>query len=79
MDEARYQITVEGHLDRSHWQRWFAGMDVSPMTDGTTRLIGQVSDQAALHGVLEKIRDLGLVLITVRRLDKQMEQTLRRE
>jgi hypothetical protein len=69
MDDVRYQITVEGHLDRSHWQRWFAGMDLSLQADGTTTLGGQVPDQAALHGLLEKIRDLGLVLIAVQRID----------
>lgn len=69
MDEARYQITVEGHLDRSRWQRWFTGMDISLKANRTTTLSGRVPDQAALHGLLEKIRDLGLVLIAVERLE----------
>ena len=62
-----YEIEVEGHLDRSRWSRWFDGLEVTPREEGTTVLCGPVADQAALHGLLGKVRDLGLVLISVRR------------
>ena len=60
----RYDIRIGGHLDR-HWSAWFDDLVVTPETDGTTKLSGPVADQAALHGVLTKVRDLGLVLISV--------------
>jgi len=66
MISVRYEITVEGHLDRRRWSRWFEGMDVVPADGGTTTICGPVADQAALHGVLAKVRDLGLVLVSVR-------------
>ena len=69
MPSAHYEIRVEGHLDRSRWSRWFDGMEVRPAEDGTTVLSGLVADQAALHGLLAKVRDLGLPLINVCRLD----------
>ena len=64
---ARYEIRIEGLLD-SHWAAWFEGLQLS--NDGTQTVIsGPLADQPALHGLLAKIRDLGLCLISVRRLD----------
>jgi hypothetical protein len=62
-----YDITVEGHLDRSRWSRWFEGMDIVLTDDGNTTISGWVADQSALHGVLAKIRDLGLPLVALQR------------
>ena len=59
-----YGIRIGGHLDE-RWSAWFDGLDVTPESEGTTRLSGVVPDQAALHGVLTKVRDLGLVLVSV--------------
>ena len=64
---AHYEIRVEGVLDR-RWAAWFGGLHVE--TDGTQTVIsGLLADQPALHGLLAKIRDLGLCLISVHRLD----------
>ncbi len=57
-----YEIRVEGELGEQ-WSEWFAGMTVTSGPDGTTILWGMVADQAALHGVLARIRDLGLPLL----------------
>ncbi|WP_404380459.1 hypothetical protein LL946_10680 [Knoellia locipacati] len=57
-------LRVDGHLD-PHWSASFAGLDLSHGTDGTTTLTGAVADQAELHGILTKIRDLGVTLISV--------------
>ena len=59
-----YQITVQGHLD-SRWSDWFDGMTITNETNGETILRGRLADQAALHGVLIRIRDLGLPLLGV--------------
>jgi len=71
----RYEIRVNGILDQ-RWNGWFEDLQVS--TDGEeTVLSGPVADQAALHGLLTKVRDLGLFLISVRHLDpahKESEQ-----
>jgi hypothetical protein len=67
----RYEIRVLGALD-ARWSAWFAGLDVSCCTTGETTetaLTGPLRDQAELHGVLARVRDLGLPLIAVRRLD----------
>lgn len=64
-----YQIRVVGHLDR-HWSAWFGGLTLSHEDDGTTTLAGDLSDQAALHGVLSQIRDLNLTLVALERLDR---------
>jgi len=64
----RYQIRVKGDLDPI-WSDWFDGLSIAPETNDETVLTGPIADQAALHGVLNKIRDLGLPLLAVRRLD----------
>jgi len=63
-----YQIRIRGILD-PHWSEWFGGMTVSPQESGDTLLIGAVRDQAALHGLLVRIRDLGMPLLSVERVD----------
>jgi hypothetical protein len=60
----RYEIRVQGHLG-SRWAAWFDGLTLTHGSDGTTIIHGPVADQAALHGLLQKIRDLGLPLISV--------------
>jgi len=59
-----YQIRLKGHLD-SQWTEWFGGLTITLEEDGDTLLTGPVVDQAALHGLLKKIRDLGMPLISV--------------
>lgn len=59
-----YEIRMKGHLD-ARWAYWFEGMSLTRESDGTTVLYGPVADQAALHGMLRKIRDLGLALVSV--------------
>jgi hypothetical protein len=59
-----YQIKLKGHLD-SEWAEWFGGLRITLETDGTTQLISPPIDQAALHGLLKKVRDLGLTLISI--------------
>ncbi len=61
-----YQIRIKGHLDR-RWTDWFGGMTITLEENGYTLLTGPVVDQAALHGLLRKVRDLGLPLISVTR------------
>ncbi len=59
-----YQIRIKGHLDRQ-WTDWFAGLTISLEDNGDTLLTGRVIDQAALHGLLKKVRDLGMPLVSV--------------
>ncbi len=59
-----YQIRLKGHLD-SQWAAWFDGLTVTMEEDGNTLLSGPVADQAALHGLLRKVRDLGMPLVSV--------------
>ena len=68
MAEETYRIVVEELLD-PRWTNRFGGLAVEPASDGTTHLIGLVADQAALHGHLSRVRDLGLTLISVERID----------
>ena len=63
----RYEIRVEGILD-ARWSAWFDGLRINSDASGTTTIAGPVRDQAALHGLLGKVRDLGLPLIAVRRI-----------
>ncbi|MGI9157366.1 MAG: hypothetical protein ACR2FG_12145 [Marmoricola sp.] len=65
---AGYKLRVDGHLD-PHWSPWFGGLTLAHEDDGTTSLTGVVSDQAELHGLLRKIRDLGITLISVAVVD----------
>jgi hypothetical protein len=70
MDQlAFYSIRVKGHLD-SDWAGWFAGLTITNEENGTATLSGFLSDQAALHGVLNRINSLGLRLISVNLIDK---------
>ena len=64
----RYEIRVKGHLD-ARWAAWFDGLTLTHGSDGTTVIHGPVADQAALHGLLQKARDLGLPLISVKHVD----------
>ncbi len=59
-----YHIRVKGHLD-SHWSEWFDGLAITNEPNGEAVLTGPILDQAALHGILAKVRDLGLTLISV--------------
>ena len=61
-----YRVCVQGHLD-DRWSDWLEGLVVQRLEDGTTELVGPIGDQAALHGVLTRIRDLGLALVSVNR------------
>jgi len=63
-----YVLRVEGHLDR-HWAGWFGDLTISHDADGTSTLVGPVADQAQLHGLLAKVRDLGLPLLAVSTAD----------
>ncbi len=62
-----YCFRVKGHLD-DRWSEWLGGLAIRREEDGTTMLVGPVVDQAALHGVIARIRDLGLPLLSVRRV-----------
>jgi hypothetical protein len=71
----QYEIRLKGHLE-GRWAAWFDGLSLTQESDGTTVIRGSVIDQAALHGLLSKVRDLGLPLIAVTQLDsKQMKGT----
>ncbi len=65
-----YEIRISGHLD-DRWLTWFDGMTLTPDEDGTTVVRGVLADQAALHGVLQRLRDAGLPLISIIQLDDQ--------
>jgi hypothetical protein len=62
----RYEIRVAGRLD-GRWSSWFDGLVLTPQADGTTVIAGPVRDQAALHGALQRLRDLGLTLLSLSR------------
>ncbi len=63
-----YQIRIKGHLGRE-WTDWFGGLAITLEADGYTILTGPVVDQAALHGLLKRVRDLGMPLISVNRVE----------
>jgi hypothetical protein len=66
-EPTRYELRVQGVLD-ARWSAWFEGLQLSSDQAGQTTIAGPVADQAALHGLLAKIRDLGLELLSVRRI-----------
>ncbi len=66
-EPGHYAIRIEGHLD-DRWAVWFGGLTLTREDDGTTLLTGLVIDQAALHGLLRKVRDAGMPLISVLRV-----------
>jgi hypothetical protein len=68
MPTSAYELRVHGHLDR-HWSTWFGGFAVTCEDDGTTTLRGAVTDQAELHGLLARVRDLGVTLISLTSVD----------
>jgi hypothetical protein len=69
-EPGRYEIRIKGHLD-GKWADWFEDMSFTHERDGTTILAGPVVDQAALHGLLRKVRDLGLPLLSVMQVERE--------
>lgn len=67
-EQAIYRIKVKGILDEQ-WSDWFDGLTIRPYSNEATILTGAIRDQAALHGLLNKIRDLGLTLLSVERVN----------
>jgi hypothetical protein len=74
-EAGRYEIRLTGHLD-ARWTAWFDGLTVGREGDGTTLISGQIADQAALHGLLQRVRDLGLPLVSVTRDETDPPTTL---
>ena len=63
-EAGRYEIRLKGHLD-TRWAAWFDGLSLTHASDGITIIHGPIADQAALHGLLQKVRDVGLPLVSV--------------
>jgi hypothetical protein len=70
---AHYRIRIRGHLDPM-WSTWFDSLTVTPAADGTTELAGPLTDQAALFGLLARLRDLGATLLLVEHLTAEQRQ-----
>lgn len=70
-----YCITIKGHLE-SEWSEWFDGLTITMVDNGLTILTGPIVDQTALHGVLIKIRDLGLPLLSLTRIEPEIRQSV---
>jgi len=69
-----YEVKIKGHLD-PHWSDWFAGLQLTHLEGDETMLSGRLPDQAALYGLLERIRDLNLTLISVSRGNPSARQS----
>jgi hypothetical protein len=67
-----YEVRLQGHLD-ARWATWFDGLSLTLETDGTTVIRGPIADQAALHGLLRKVNDLGLSLVSVTQIEGSTE------
>jgi hypothetical protein len=65
----QYNIRVKGHLD-ARWSAWFDGLSLTNESDGTTTIAGPVVDQAALHGLLQTLRDVGMPLISITQVSR---------
>ena len=72
MAQEQYQIRVKGHLDQC-WSDWFEGFTITNVENGEAILSGTIVDQAALHGVLMKVRDLGLPLLAVSHVEPHLQ------
>ena len=70
-----YEIRLKGHLD-NRWAGWFGGLTITLEEDGDTLLTGPLADQAALHGLLRKVRDLGMPLVSVSPVEPGTPNTL---
>ncbi len=73
-----YEIRIKGHLE-DRWANWFQGLTILLDDNGETLLTGPVTDQAALHGLLKKVRDLGLPLLSVNRVEPGQNETRQRQ
>ena len=69
-----YKIRIKGHLSQQ-WMDWFEGLTITPEEEGNTLLTGPVVDQAALHGILKKVRDLGMPLLSVHSVESGPQDT----
>ncbi len=69
-----YEIRLKGHLD-DRWAEWFEGLTITLEANGNTLLTGTVIDQAALHGLLKKVRDLGMTLVSINFINPGQEKT----
>ena len=69
-EDGRYEIRLRGHLD-GRWAAWFDGLSLSHEDEGVSVIRGRVADQAALHGLLQKVRDTGLPLVSVTHIDAE--------
>lgn len=70
-----YEVRLQGHLD-PHWADRLQGLSFAPESDGTTTLTGQLADQSALHGLLSQLRDLGVPIISIRRIGDNGDRTV---
>ena len=68
-----YEIRLKGHLE-ARWVKWFDGLAITLDENGNTLLSGPVADQAALHGLLKKVRDLGMPLVSVNSVEPDAEE-----
>lgn len=64
----KVEVRIKGYIDE-HWSEWFQDFEVLPSNEGETIMVGKVKDQAALYGLIAKMRDLGLNLISVNEID----------
>ena len=71
-ESGRYEIRLKGHLE-NRWANWFEGLTITALNNGETLLTGSIIDQAVLHSVLRKVRDLGLPLLSVIRVEPEKE------